>query len=537
MTRKAGKRCLSLGQFLLLTVIPSVNLGVAFGANPCATCHPKEVGDFYSHSAMAHSLRRPGKEPEGSFQHSLSGTKFTIYSNPQGLWQRMERDGDVSDFRVDYVIGSGIHASGYLVRIGDHLFQSPICYYPRLSRYDMAPGYEENRAPDFIRGVEERCLFCHSGKALPIANTLDQYSSPAFAQESISCDRCHGNPARHLKAPLPGTIVNPATLAPAPRDSICEQCHLKGVDRVLNPGKKLQDFRPGEPLEDVFTIYTVKPPSDSPPEALKVISHVEQLALSTCSRQSKGRLWCGTCHNPHDTSKKPASYYRARCLACHIGPRSLAKSHPGGSNGDCVDCHMPRRNAKDGGHTVFTDHRISRHPQPEPENETAADGDLVAWRDPPPKLRERNLALAYADSGFEDRSASRIVRGYHMLTEVENEFPDDPAVLTALGRTLLAIRQPLEAARRFGRVLELGPGSAVDEANAGMAWKDAGDMEKATSHLEKAVNLDPLLFPAAEALMQIYQEQGDEGKAAALSGRVQEALGSSAPRESSSQER
>jgi tetratricopeptide (TPR) repeat protein len=233
----------------------------------------------------------------------------------------------------------------------------------------------------------------------------------------------------------------------------------------------------------------------------------------------------------------PASYYRARCLACHIGPRSLAKSHPGGSNGDCVDCHMPRRNAKDGGHTVFTDHRISRHPQPEPENETAPDGDLVAWRDPPPKLRERNLALAYADSGFEDRSASRIVRGYHMLTEVENEFPDDPAVLTALGRALLAIKQPLEAAMRFGRVLELGPDSAVDEANAGMAWKDAGDMEKATSHLEKAVNLDPLLFPAAEALMQIYQEHGDEGKAAALSGRVQEALGTSAPRESSSQER
>jgi len=534
--RLAGRRRPSLGQLLLLTAASSINLGVILGANPCASCHPKEV-EGYSHSAMAHSLRRPGKEPEGSFEHPLSGTKFTVYSNAKGLWQRMEREGDVSDYRVDYVIGSGNHASGYLVRVGDHLFQSPICYYSRLRRYDMAPGYEENRAPDFIRAVNEGCLFCHSGKALPIANTLNEYPSPAFAQESISCDRCHGNPARHLKMPLPGTIVNPATLAPAARDSICEQCHLKGVARVPNPGKKLQDFRPDEPLEEVFAIYTVKPPPDSPREALKVISHVEQLALSTCSLRSKGQLWCGTCHNPHDTSKQPASYYRARCLSCHTGARSLDKSHPEGSNGDCVSCHMPKRNAKDGGHTVFTDHRISRHPEPEPEKEMTENGDLVAWRDPPPKLRERNLALAYANSGFENGPASAVVRGYHMLTDVEKVFPDDPAVLTALGQTLLAMRQPLDAVRRFERVLELGPDSAVGESDAGKAWMRAGNMDKATSHLEKAISMDPLLLPAAEALMQIYQEQGNESKAAALSDRVRGALGSSAPRESGTQER
>jgi hypothetical protein len=536
VTRLAERRCLSLGQLLLLSAVSFVNLGVAFGVHPCASCHPKEVEGYYR-SAMAHSLRRPSKEPEGSFEHSLSGTKFTIYSSGTGLWQRMERDGDVSDYRVDYVIGSGNHASGYLVRVGDHLFQSPICYYTRPGRYDMAPGYEENRAPDFIRAVNEGCLFCHSGKALPIANTLNQYPSPAFAQESISCDRCHGNPARHLKMPLPGTIVNPATLAPAARDSICEQCHLKGVARVPSPGKKLQDFRPGEPLEEVFAIYTVKPPSDSPREALKVISHVEQLALSTCSRQSKGQLWCGTCHNPHDTSKQPPSYYRARCLSCHTGARSLAKSHPGGSNGDCVSCHMPKRNAKDGGHTVFTDHRVSRHPEPEPENEMTPHGDLVAWRDPPPKLRDRDLALAYASSGLENGLASEIVRGYHMLIEAEKVFPDDAAVLTALGQALLAMRQPLEAARRFERVLELGPDSAVGESDAGRAWMRAGNMDKAASHLERAISLDPLLLPAAEALMQIYQAQGDQDKATALSDHVREALGISAPRESRSQER
>ncbi len=101
---------------------------------------------------MSHSLRAAGREPEGSLQHSFSSTKFSIFSK-DGLWQRMEREGVASEYRVDYVIGSGKHASGYLVRIGDYLFQSPLCYYTRLGRYDMAPGYEENRAPDFIRAV------------------------------------------------------------------------------------------------------------------------------------------------------------------------------------------------------------------------------------------------------------------------------------------------------------------------------------------------------------------------------------------------
>jgi hypothetical protein len=71
---------------------------------------------------MAHSLRRPADEPVGSFEHAPSGTGFTIHSEKDGLWQRMERGGYVSEYRVDYVVGSGSHAFGYLVGIGDHLF-------------------------------------------------------------------------------------------------------------------------------------------------------------------------------------------------------------------------------------------------------------------------------------------------------------------------------------------------------------------------------------------------------------------------------
>ena len=517
MNRSALRQCHLISLLLLLPPF----LPVSFAANPCATCHPDKV-EGYSRSAMAHSLRRPSREPGGSFEHSLSGTKFTLYSNAKGFWQRMERGGEVSEYRVDYVIGSGNHASGYLVRMGDHLFQSPICYYPRVKHYDMAPGYEENRTPDFVRAVTEECLLCHSGKPLHIEGTLNEYQSPAFAQEAISCDRCHGDPTKHLKAPLPGSIVNPAKLAPAARNSVCEQCHLKGVARVLNPGKRAEDFHPGEPLEQVFTIYTATVPPGSPREALKVVSHAEQLALSTCARESSGRLWCGTCHDPHDLSRHPAQYYRPRCLSCHEG--TLAKSHPGGLAGNCVDCHMPKRNAKDGGHTVFTDHRISRRPELDQETEIPENGDLVAWREPPAALRQRNLGLAYINAGLENQSESQVVRGYQMLAEVAKETPDDPAVLTALGLALLGGNRPLEAAGLFERVLQLGPESAINQGNAGSAWAKAGQMDKAVPHLERALKLDPLLLPVAQVLVQVYRAQGETDKLAALADRVRQAM-------------
>jgi len=335
---------------------------------------------------------------------------------------------------------------------------------------------------------------------------------------------------------VPGSIVNPAKLKPAARNSICEQCHLKGVVRVLNPGKSFEDFHPGQRTEDIFTTYTVAVPPESPSETLKVISHSEQLALSACARRSNGRLWCGTCHNPHDQAQQPAGYFRTRCLSCHKGALAVSKSHPSGSSGDCVSCHMFKRNAKDGGHTVFTDHRISRRAAPEQEKEISETGDLVAWREPPPAVRDRDLALAYTNAGLDNQSAAQISRGLGMLNEVSSQFPNDPDVLTAMGRALLAEKQAPEAAPLLDRALELGPDSAVAEANAGSAWLRAGNTQKAVQRLERAIALDPLLLPAAEALLQIYRQQGDSDKLDALGERVRQALGSSAPQEVGSPE-
>ena len=201
-----GKNCLTVTSLVIGCVFP------AFSVQPCARCHPKEVQGFLA-TPMAHSMGWPGRGPSGTFYHSLSATRFTIRSSPGHMTQRMERDGLASQYSIAYSIGSGAHAVAYLIQVGSHLFESPLSYYA-ASGWGMSPGYENLRAPDFYRAVRPPCLFCHTGEALPIPGTLNAYRDPPFRTESITCERCHGPAAAHLRNPLPGSIINPRKSQP-----------------------------------------------------------------------------------------------------------------------------------------------------------------------------------------------------------------------------------------------------------------------------------------------------------------------------------
>ena len=450
-------------------------------------------------------------------------------SSANGYFQHWENGGETSQYRIDYVIGSGTHAAGYLAAIGGHLFQSPIAFYTARHSYDLAPGYENTPDPDFTRPVSEECVLCHSGRALSVVGTLNEYRQPIFAEEAISCDRCHGPLEKHLADPRAGNIVNPAKLAPAARDSVCEQCHLFGASRVPNPGKKLSDFVPGRPLEETFTVYHNVLPPGSSAGALKVISHVEQLAESVCARNSGGRLWCGTCHDPHNKPTQPGEFYRARCLSCHGA--SFPSSHPS-KQSDCVSCHMPRRNARDGGHTVFTDHRIQRRPIQ--GTELPPDLDIAAWREPAENLRERNLGIAYIDAGMQRHSSAFIVRGYRALTEVQHLFPNDSELFKWIGDALLMGRQNADARFAFERALQLDP-SPLSEAGAASPYVQGGDTGPAIAHLSRAVSDDPLDLPAASTLIELYRKTDNAVAAADLAAKIKEAMnGGPSPNDSAS---
>jgi len=498
------------GRLLAATSLGIVCASPAFSGHPCARCHSKEVQGFLA-TPMAHSMGPAGRGPSGTFNHSVSGTRFTIRSSTDHMTQRIERDGVASQYSIAYSIGSGAHAVAYLIQVGNHLFESPLSYFAE-SGWGMSPGYENLKAPDFYRAVRPQCLFCHVGEARPIAGTLNAYRDPPFRAEAISCERCHGSATVHLRNAAPGSIINPRKLPPRARDSVCEQCHLDGEVGIPNPGKQITDFHAGENLEDVYTVYVYQSSRNSAqPNALTIISQSQQLALSACARKSGDKLWCGTCHDAHALPQDPVAYFRDRCLHCH---GALSASHPKPDH-NCFGCHMPRLPAGLGGHTILTDHRIAIYTPRELAALRATslvngsapatyEDDLVPWHNPPRQFAERNLGLAYARVGRQLESFPFVRRGYELLSLVWNDFPNDPVLLRAMGQIMGGTKAAADGQALFDKALAVEPNSALVYDDMALAAENAGDHANAIKHFEKTLQLDPLLVDPYQHLARLY---------------------------------
>lgn len=436
-----------------------------------------------------------------TFRHALSETTFKTRWDGVGLHQAIQRGGLTAEYPVAFAIGSGNHARGFLIRIQNRLFQSPIAQYPRRLTWDVAPGYETNPNPDFNRPVAAECLLCHSGSPRALKDTINAYEDPIFAAQAISCERCHGPSEEHLQKPSRRTIINPRTLAIPERDSVCEQCHLSGEVRVLNPGKDFAAFRPGERLEAFFSTFVLEQPRGE----LKVVSHVEQLALSSCSQKS-GRLWCGTCHSLHG---EPTNF-RDKCLQCH--DVKVSSAHPN-TNEDCARCHMPKRRVIDGSHTAFTDHSIRRSPT-SPMKDAGKASTLRAWRDVPDvPLKQRNLGLALIAVGERQRSAEQINRGYRILSEVFPNYRRDAEVLAALGMVLFLKDQYKDACLLLEEAVSIRPRYAPLYEKLAVVHRALGDIEKAKKALEKAIELEPVSESAYHMLANLSATPEDRTRA------------------------
>lgn len=492
-------------------------------SHPCQSCHPNEVAGF-ARTGMGRSLHTATPaEPNGEFIHEKSGSHFIIRSSRTGLYQRMIQGGETLDYRIEYVIGSGNHSSCYLTRVGDHLFYSPICYYPTIG-WNMAPGYADLTAPAYVRPIPEECLLCHSGHPRFIAGSLNRYESPAFSAEAISCDRCHGDATEHIKRPVKGSILSISKLDPDTRNSICDRCHLSG-ERVTNPGRKEGDFRPGMKLEEVYSAYAWASPEEGI-NHFKIMS-AEQLFMSQCFKSSNSKMWCGSCHGLHgeelrhgDKRSDVVAYYRSRCLECHKGALSAA-SHPT-RTGDCIACHMPKGEVEGPYHSIFTDHRVRKVPDKQPG--TSPMTELHAWREPAPEFRLRNLAIAYNKAALRQSSPELMAKSYSMLLEVEKQFPNDPDVMDAIAAALLVRGDAESAARMLDRALEFRPNDVGLLDTAGQAWLQAGYKVTAAARFEQALSIDSLLVPDIDSLLKIYREAGDHEKEQTLMGRVKAAM-------------
>ena len=454
---------------------------------------------------MANSFGSPVGQPGGRVLHKQSGSTITVRSDAKGMLHILEEAGLKAQYRVAYYVGAGIVGRSYLVRVGDYLLQSPVSYYSRTNRWDLTPGYESEHTLDFDHQIVSGCLFCHAGRVALVGSSVNRYQDVPFT--SISCGRCHGPGAAHIKSPSANNIVNPAKLEPRARDSICEQCHLEGSVRVLNPGKDWWDFQAGQELEKTFSVYF-----EDDPKGPKAVSQPEQLAASKCARMSESRLWCGTCHSVHgDPPSDRKQQVKTICVSCHAALSPAAHPQP---VADCLGCHMPPRNAINVAHAAVTDHRLLARPDsetPSPQKQTGPQAAPTVWRNPAPPLDRRNLGLACLQVAEDHHSLPLARQAVELLAALPPQMLEDPKVLSVLGSVFLEEHRPADALRLFTAAAREQPDNASDALEVATASEAAGNIGRAIKLYEQAIRLDPSFARAYFKLADLYASVGQEG--------------------------
>ena len=379
------------------------------GVSACAGCHPDKHQSYLltAHSQALADLDPSAEPPDGAFEHRPSGRSYRVYRQDGQLrHEEVLRTPDGKEMaRIDlpmrYRIGSGSFTRTYLVEIDGFLHQSPITWYAQKNKWAMSPGYDQEQHPGFERSAGVVCLVCHSGRAEAVGASFHRIF---LHEKAIGCESCHGPGSlhqewqrrkKHVAGTKDPTIVHPDRLSRSLQEAICAVCHPSGSATVRVRGRGLTDFRPGMPLTDYRTDYSL----DTGSAQMTVVGHMEQLQRSACY-QKRADLTCFTCHDPHlrHKPKDPSAFYRQKCLNCHTAEAcglGQAQQLKQDATDNCVACHMPRGDTELP-HIAFTHHRIGRHGQPPPAGgpvpELVPCGDVSHL---PPLDRQRNLGMAY----------------------------------------------------------------------------------------------------------------------------------------------
>jgi tetratricopeptide (TPR) repeat protein len=158
---------------------------------------------------------------------------------------------------------------------------------------------------------------------------------------------------------------------------------------------------------------------------------------------------------------------------------------------------MPRRATMDGGHTVFTDHRIQARPRSDP-SPARAPASLRPWRES--VHDRRNLGLAQIAAGIRWESADLVQAGFGQLAPRQHEFERDPEVLGALGWVLMSKGRG-EALPLLARAVSLAPRDVKHRLNLAYALAATGRRDAADRAFRELRELDPTIrIPPAVAL-------------------------------------
>jgi Tetratricopeptide repeat/Doubled CXXCH motif (Paired_CXXCH_1)/Cytochrome c554 and c-prime len=526
--------------------------GVAYvGDAACARCH-HEIALAYRSHPMGRSLApvaaaddRPPPNVAAGLPIEHKGVTYTIEHRAERVIHKAtRRDGDRTliaeiEAEVQFALGSGTRGISFLIDRDGFLLQSPIAWFEQERRWDISPGYGEfSTRPNFERAIQPECLICHANQFRPVAGALNRYETPIFQGHAIGCERCHGPGELHVNRAGVSTesdltIVNPANLTPALRDSVCEQCHLQGSFRFARAGRELFDYRPGLPIHRFLAVFLMKKGNGGRFEA---VGHAEQMAASRCFQASNGQLGCISCHDPHrlpaPTTK--VAYYRARCVECHEKKGCalpLAERLARGQGENCIACHMPRPVITNVPHTAATDHRIPRGmPSSAPEGPRAAsiqpgESPLMDYHWPLMTEDERrdaarDMGVAQGWAARELRGSPQIARlaalqGLPLLEAAVRDRPDDLPAREFLGHCLEILGRPDDALGAFEAVLQIEPNRELALRSCGRVLARLERPELARSALEKTIAVNPWKSDYRLELANTCYQAGDWPGAAA----------------------
>ncbi len=458
-------------QIALLVAMFSAAAGAA-DLKVCAPCHADIVRRYLS-TPMARTCGAVNNASsplpkQSEFTDAASATRFRLARDGDRTFVHFSQGDAEGERRLDYFIGAGLVGRSYASMMDGYLYQAPVAYYASSGQWDLSPGFEGSDRLNLTRPIEPACLTCHASGLRVVVGTVNGYEDSVFATAGVGCERCRGSGETHVARMKSGDatqglgIVNPAKLPAVQRDSVCAQCHLEGVIRIAKTAVEAA-YAPGKSLFDTSAAFLWS----SGAHRLVANSHFEQLVRSACWRRSGGRLWCGTCHDPHSTAPEGAraAFYRQRCLTCHPSSApacSAAAQKRQAAKDDCVSCHMPSRPIATVRHAAQIDHTISRIPGAA-GLAVSDDASLVPF--PGSTAGDRELGLAYASEALSRNKRVWAVRAFGLLKEVAAAHPDDASVTVQLAQLYDRMGQEQQACELFARAVKdggAGPGAFVN---------------------------------------------------------------------------
>jgi predicted CXXCH cytochrome family protein len=477
--------------FLAVPPLHGVTEASFVGNKACARCHA-DIYRRYAATPMATSSGRDLRPlSPGSFLHPASGIRYDIQASGA---VRLSK-GAAHDVRqLSYYFGSGAAGRSFGYIRDGFLFEAPVTWYAQTGSWDVSPGYQSDTVSRWSRPIDPSCLFCHASQPRWREGTVNAYADPAFEQDGVGCERCHGPGSLHIQGKA--KMVNPATLSPPLRDSVCSQCHLTGQSRVTRAGRQIENYRPGDSLADFVAVFV---PVNS--NGFQVNSHVEKLAESTCKRVAGDRLWCGTCHDPHTApaASQGAAWYRAKCLTCH-------QTSQCDRGFDCTTCHMPKSRAADANHGVFTDHSIPRIPG-NVRNQSAASWHLRGFS--PADRGERELGLAYAEIGVRTANRDQQAEAIRLLAAALATGKGDAEAQVRLADLEERAGNPKQAVALYQAALRSDPNAIVALVNLGRLYGSGGLLDEAIRLWQEALKRNPCQAEAGANLEIALRAKND----------------------------